>query len=256
MTCNRPIRNAHPMPSPSLTEPNPPLPDSRVVTPEDLQAYMQQYTEQLLGPIAAWMTDVEMAWKSVFRNTPDVGPLEIDNDSASPYIGMVRDPAWPLFGTLQNEVDQLQIDVTTLDGQVGALTTLVEAQQSTIDDYETRIEELEIETGLKIFNDCCVNAIPASLTATISASTNETCVPNQSFTLTYNSGTEKWEGTFTINGGTDSFALGCSNAGMSAFDIAGPLAFNSAIATCDPFSITFEDLTASPCTATFDCTIN
>jgi hypothetical protein len=263
MTCPKIIKNAHPMPSPELIHPDPPLPDSRVVTPQDLKTYMQQYTEQLLGPLGAWMTDAEMAWNSVFRNT--VGPLFIEDDSTSDYEGFVRDPE---MGSVQSAINAINIAIGDLEDEIETITTVIdgivddveeleeqaEAAESCCSELTDRIEALEAAAG--IATECCEVDVPGTLTATISGT--DTDLDGVPVTITYDGGEGKWIGEGEVCGYTLYIEFGCSEMGdsfnglmclygeaMTPVCVACDTVFSGETFTCESFSFTSDTFSVS-----------
>lgn len=116
MSCTPPIKNLQPWPTPTsmFATPQPLQTDSRVVTPEVFNQYMQQFYQQVTDPIKSLMMDQQMAWNSIFRN--NVGALTIDTD------GLVRDPDY------QNS------------GAIGAFSPVAKTEQ----DYSAAVGELVV----------------------------------------------------------------------------------------------------------------
>lgn len=102
-----------------------------------------------------------------------------------------------------------------------------------------------------IETDCC-ECVPTILHGTFSAGSGTcTCLNGVTVTLTYNSGSGAWEGTFTGCGGDTDVSFTCSSGlGNWLVEATGHCTIGSTAAgsfTCDPFQVSFNVIPSGCC---------
>ena len=119
-------------------------------------------------------------------------------------------------------------------------------------------------SGSGIQTACCEDPVPTSLTATLTDLVDCTGFTGQTVGLTYNSGTEKWEGETDLCGETYAFAFYCDGV-QFRLDMTSPNCEDVANLTaksssCDPFEFVFNVAQNAACgccnaASSFDVTV-